>query len=235
MMNNEMEQVRRWASRDPFRYGYLVDFFERGGARICHIDDNGIVLKNDSIHLCYAAGTVWDVPELMHTQLTLVDNKDVFEKLSPYYAAPFGVWQCYYTKPQAPEVGEKPGVVIRSLTQDDCDFVVANYHNPGAYESHIRGRINEGMFGAEIDGKLMGFAGVHQEGCLGLVEVIPEGRRRGAAELLEAAVIKMQLERGRNPYCHVVLSNEASVRLQKKLGFTFDPEPVYWLCGGSEE
>lgn len=234
-MNNELEQVKQWASRDPFRYGYLVDFYERGGVRICYIAEDGIVLRNDSIPLCYAAGTVWDVPELKRTKLTLVDNKAVFEQLSPYYGYPFPAYQCYYRKSEPPKLEDRPGVVIRPLTQEDCDFVVKHYHNPGAYEAHIRGRIEEGMFGAEIDGELRGFAGVHQEGCLGLLEVIPEGRRRGAAELLEGNVIKMQLERGRIPYCHVVLDNNASIHLQKKLGMEFDPEPVYWLCGGPED
>ena len=56
---------------------------------------------------------------------------------------------------------------------------------------------------------------------MGMLEVLPQFRRRGLAEVLEAALIAQQLERGRFPYCHVRHGNAASEALQKKLGLTF--------------
>ena len=122
------------------------------------------------------------------------------------------------------------GVTLRPLTMEDLPFVLENYHNPGAYESHIRGRIAEGMVAGQVDGQLAGFAGVHQEGALGMLEVVPAFRRRGLAEALEAAVIGRVLEEGGFPYCHVRLGNTASESLQKKLGLVFDEgRTLCWL------
>ena len=50
------------------------------------------------------------------------------------------------------------------------------------------------------------------------------------AEVVEAAIIARQLERGRFPYCHVRRGNTASEALQRKLGLTFDENrTLYWL------
>ena len=80
------------------------------------------------------------------------------------------------------------------------------------------------------DYHLAGFAGVHQEGALGMLEVVPAFRRRGLAEALEAAVIARVLEAGGFPYCHVRLGNTASESLQEKLGLVFDQgRTLCWL------
>ena len=81
-----------------------------------------------------------------------------------------------------------------------------------------------------VDGALAGFAGIHQEGTMGLLEVLPQFRRRGLAEVLEVGRIAQQLRRGLLPYCHVRLGNTASEALQAKLGLVFDARrTLYWI------
>lgn len=226
-----MEQkIRDWVARDPLGYGYLLDFYQRG-ARVCWLDDGGLALKNDAMDICYAGGAVpLDVPEMRGSSLLLTDDeaaKDALLENGDYKA-----WGEFYQSVwlrELPEIRLPEGASLRRLTLDDLDFVVANYHNPGAFESHIRGRIAEGMFGAEVNGELAGFAGVHQEGAMGLLEVLPEFRRMGLAAALEAAVIHQQVERGRFPYGHVRVGNTASIALQKKMGMDFLDRKVYWL------
>jgi len=225
-----MEQaLLDWISRDAAGYGYLLDFYRRG-ARICYIGDDGLVLKNDGINICYAAGTVTDVPEMRNSMLTLAADQSVAETLMAkgYRRELMVCRQAIYLKPKPPQI-HREGISIWPLTMADLDFVLEHYGNPGAYESHIRGRIAEGMLGGVIDGHLAGFAGVHQEGTMGLLEVLPIFRRRGVAEVLESAVIARQLAQGRLPYCHVREGNAASEALQEKLGLTFHPRLVYWL------
>lgn len=222
--------VRAWVDRDPMGYGYLLDFYQRG-ARVCYAGEDGLVLKNDKIDICYAGGTVWDVPELRTSWLLMVEGADVKDALVKI-GRDKSIMECrqaVYQK-QTPAHAERPGAAVRPLTMDDLDFVLENYHNPGAFESHIRDRIQEGMLGGELDGQLAGFAGIHQEGSMGMLEVLPQFRRRGLAEVLEAAVINQQLERGRLPYCHVRTGNTASERLQEKMGLTFDNSRLlYWI------
>ena len=66
------EAVLRWVSRDPAGYGYLLDFYRRG-ARVCQAGEDGLVLKNDEIDLCYAGGSAF-APELLSCSLSLVED-----------------------------------------------------------------------------------------------------------------------------------------------------------------
>ena len=226
-----MEQkLREWIRRDPLGYAYLLDFYQRG-ARVCWMDGEGVALKSDKYDICYVGGRVpLDVPEVGGSLLLLTDDETTIDALLE--RGDYQIWDEFYQalwQRELPEVCLPEGVTLRPLTQDDMAFVVANYHNPGAYESHIRARINEGMIGAEVNGRLAGFVGVHQEGCMGLLEVLPEYRRLGLARALEAAIIRQQVGRGRLPYGHVRTGNTASIALQKKMGMDFLERKVYWL------
>lgn len=224
-----MEQtVRNWVARDPVGYGYLLDFYRRG-ARVCYAGEDGLVLKNDRIDICYAGGTAF-APELAESRLVLVEDRALAERLAARDAKLeiMECAQCMYLEKDPPRV-DRPGVALRPLTMEDLDFVLENYHHPGSVEDHIRGRIEEGMLGAEIGGELAGFIGVHEEGAMGLLEVVPQFRRRGLAEVLEAALIQQQLERGFLPYAQVHVGNTASEALQTKLGLVFDHRVLYWV------
>ncbi len=222
------QRVLDWVARAPTRNAYLLDFFERG-AGLYRDTPNGLVLRDDALDICYASGTDADCPVLHRSMLVLTDERELAERL----AAEGGkelmeCQQALYLSKTPPKIAH-PGVEIRDLTMDDVPFILENYHNPGAYESHVRGRIREGMVGGMVDGRLAGFAGVHQEGAMGMLEVLPQYRRRGIAEVLESEIIARQIRKGRLPYCHVLLGNAASVALQTKLGLTFDPKPLFWL------
>ena len=64
---------------------------------------------------------------------------------------------------------------------------------------------------------------------MGILEVIPEYRRRGIATALEGMMINKKLKEGRIPYDHVVLGNDASLGLQKSLGMDKAEGIVTWL------
>ena len=80
-----------------------------------------------------------------------------------------------------------------------------------------------------LNGILAGFIGTHHEGSMGMLEIFPEYRRLGLGYALESALIRRLMEQGAIPYCQVYEGNEASLRLQRKLGLTFSDEFVYWL------
>lgn len=228
-----MEQaVRAWVERDAAGYGYLTDFYRRG-AEVRWLDERGIVLRNERYRITYVGGEVSETLEVLHGPgLVLTENERLTAALMKAHPDwDLGVFtQAYYLKPTPPELAPRPGLSFRPLNQEDADFVLANYHNPGAYEKHIRERIAEGMLGGMVDGELAGFVGIHQEGAIGMLEVLPAFRRRGLAEALEREIISAQLERGCFPYCHIRLGNQASVALQEKLGLTFDrSRRFYWL------
>ena len=121
------------------------------------------------------------------------------------------------------------GISIRPLTMEYLDTACAVYHTVDDPE-YMRGRIAKGaMYGAFIDGQMAGFMGVHDEGSIGLLEVLPEYRRRHVAMALETYVFNRFIEQGMTPYGQIVVGNEASGRLQEKMGVCFAKEHVFWL------
>ena len=86
------------------------------------------------------------------------------------------------------------------------------------------------MIGAFFGEALAGFVGQHEEGSMGLLEVLPEYRGRGIGKALLAAAVNWQLERGQVPYSQIVDGNEISYRLHRSMGFSITPQvSVYWL------
>ncbi len=118
---------------------------------------------------------------------------------------------------------------IRPLTMEHMDIVTANYHTVDDAD-YIRDRIEKGwMFGAFIEGELAGFSGMHTEGGIGMLEVLPQYRGRYIGKALETYMINLSLERGMIPYGQVAEGNEVSRKLQESLGLCFSKTLVYWM------
>lgn len=119
---------------------------------------------------------------------------------------------------------------IRPLGQEYAPCLAAHYHPEENNLAYLRERIACGQMWGLFDGEaLAGFIGMHDEGSMGLLEILPEYRRRGYGYLLEGNLIRLHLERGWVPFCHVVAGNHASLRLQEKLGMTFSAQPAIWV------
>ncbi len=117
---------------------------------------------------------------------------------------------------------------IRPLTQEHAALAASVYHDGGG--TYIRDRIENGALWGVFEGnELAGFAGFHDDGSMGMLEILPPFRRRGYAAQLEAFLIAAALSDGRTPYCHVVDGNEASLRLQQKMGLICTRLPAIWV------
>lgn len=124
-------------------------------------------------------------------------------------------------------IGRK--IDIRCLGVEYEQEIIQHYHTvetPGYIKNRL---IQKKMFGAFVDGKLAGFIGSHSEGSLGMLEVFEEYRNQGIATALEAHGINRILEEGNVPFVQIMEENEASVKLQRKLGLAFAKEKVYWI------
>lgn len=170
--------------------------------------------------------TELNVPRI--TQLA-VKNEEVFEALRLAYGflerCPCSQW--VYIHREAPK--QMP-CDIRPLGPEYTEQVVRHYHLVDDPYSYIRNRIDLGqMWGAFEGNALAGFIGTHDEGAIGLLEILPDYRRKGYGYALEAWLIAHQLTQGYVPYCHVVEGNRASELLQQKLGMIRADLPVLWI------
>lgn len=118
---------------------------------------------------------------------------------------------------------------IRPLQMEHLKTVIRHYDTMADME-YIRERIEKGaMFGAFFGEELAGFAGLHTEGSIGMLYILPEYRGRKLGKALETYLINYCLERGYTPFGQVVVGNEISKLLQESLGLCFSKSRVYWL------
>ena len=117
---------------------------------------------------------------------------------------------------------------IRPLTMEYAQLASSTYHM-GDLE-YITELIEKQILTGAFEGEtLMGFMGVHDEGAMGILEVLPEYRRRGIARALESYMINRSLERGEVPYGQIFADNTASLELQKMLGMEISEKRICWM------
>ena len=166
------------------------------------------------------------------TEMVLVSEAFVRDILLKRQYAVFGEFsQMLYTRRETLPVRHKD---IRLLSMDDFPYVCKWYgdgtQGPGTDGGYVRERISAGaMYGAFLDGRQVGFVGMHDEGSLGMLFVEEPFRGRGIGASLEAYAVNRMLERGWTPYGHVAVGNASSARLQERLGFYKAEKSFWWL------
>lgn len=133
----------------------------------------------------------------------------------------------YFSKKPLPEPSTP--FAIRRLDASSLPFLMKHYSRAND-EEYIRERLESGVvFGAFCEKGLAGFIGLHAEGSMGMLEVLPEFRRAGVATALETFMANRLLSQGHVPYAQVVTDNTASINLNKKLGFNISEKTLSWL------
>ena len=119
-------------------------------------------------------------------------------------------------------------LALRQLAVDDLPQVADNYKLEG--EDYLRSLLERGqLFGGFLNDAMVGFAGRHAEGSIGLLEIFPPYRRRGFATVLERYMINQELALGHIPFGQVLTDNAPSLALQRSLGMTLSEGTLYWL------
>ncbi len=211
----------------------MIDGLNSGEAEVIYAAENGVLLYNISggSYLISADGDIERI-------LACVDkNARIFMAHQDFYIPllkrQFGLdteMRCYmavYTKPAAPEF--KTDYEIRQLTIDYLDVVLNTYSYIGNKDYIARRIQDKFMYGAFLGDELLGYIGTHDEGAMGMLEVMPQHRRKGIGYALEAYLINVLLQKGRAPYAHVVEDNQASLALQKKLGMDILDQKISWV------
>ncbi len=139
------------------------------------------------------------------------------------------VYLTVYTQGNARHI--RKDLEFQSLGMEFLEEVLGHYHLAGG--TYIEERLRSGnLYGAFADGCLAGFAGIHQEGSLGMLEVYKNYRRQGIGQALEAYLINLHLSMGYTPYGMVGVENHASLEMQKKMGLCISRGQAYWVTLG---
>ena len=229
----QRQAVIKRLSKQKRNYIHMIETLNRGRGEILY-EKGGDILVYDS--KCLLAQLTVSTPEKGMEMLALLPEEvEAIEVSQEFMIAPIEeklgmhvhmmcVNACYTNREQMP-VKYKD---IHPLTMEALSYVLEHYEY-GSRE-YLTERIRSGaMVGAWKDGKLVGFAGEHEEGSLGLLYVHPEVRRQGIGEALEAYMVNRHLTLGYLPYGQIVVGNDRSIKMQEKHGLYLSEGHVWWM------
>lgn len=228
----EKQRLIKRLTKDKRNNIPMIESLRRGFGEVIHAEGGNILIYDSAEKVCMILAE----DSLSGKELVGLVPEDaelflVFQEYEKDYLLDCGcelLMACHqylYTPRETLPVRFKE---IRRLTMDQFDYVCSHYeHDDSCY---LEERILAGFLYGAFDGeKIVGFAGMHGEGSMGLLYVDEAYRGRGIAESLEAYVVNRMLERGWTPYGHVIEGNEISEHLQEKLGFYKAGKKVWWL------
>ena len=230
-----------YLKKDILTHIDMLEILHLPAAQVMLACENGVLLRHDDLLLLasepgraemFLPAMTKDLTD-SGEQLVVLHSSELKETLERAYGFQT-VMECHhavYTSTDRIPYTLPEGAEIRKLDARYVDFVHAHYHMVDDV-SYIRERIEEDMFGVFIGGGIVGFAGTHDERSMGMLEILPEYRRLGLAYCLEAHLINHLLSLGRVPFCQVAVYNEASIRLQQKMGLELSTSSIYWLARG---
>ncbi len=226
-------EALRYLSRDPLLYADMIECLNRGRAQ-------EVTVMVDGVYLWVPGGLSYVAADSEKTTLELalpsiMAGRTVVAHGDIPISAGRGAGLLEINPPclqfvwQGPAPDTSGPAEIRPLGPEALPIVVENYHDLEP-ESYIRERLGSGeLFGAYLDGALAGFIGLHFEGSVGMLFVMPPYRRQGIGGQLERCLISREVSLGHTPYCHVLETNAASIAMARALGWTPASGRLLWF------
>lgn len=229
-----LQKAREYLERDPLLYMDMLGPLDRGMVEVVSLREDGLLLYNGPGEAFMLAADSLEAGKALCAgveamEIATAHDGETGAFLRDQYHLPDlrGCTQAAYLEKEPLPV--PPGFEIRPLGEEFFSLILENYHSFTDPE-YIHKRIAAGvMYGAFQKGELLGFIGMHAEGSVGMLEVLPQHRRKGAATALMAFMTNFCLERGWVPFSQIFHGNEASLALHRRLGWALSQRPLYWV------
>lgn len=233
MKKSKNEEALIYLNQNPLLHMSMIEPIKRGQAIILYAETDGAMLMEIRSGAYMISASTPEVGKrlidgvdaglfLIHQDFCIPMLIDKYQFQNMYNCV-----QAVYTKKEPLPIGKKFDVHV--LDNNHTETVIKYYHSMDD-PKYILSRIENGeMYGAFINGKMAGFIGVHEEGSIGLLEVIPEYRNMGVGASLESFMINLHLQNSWTPFCNIFEDNDISLHLQRKLGLAITEEHIYWL------
>ncbi|MVB10962.1 hypothetical protein CAFE_16640 [Caprobacter fermentans] len=230
-----MEQALAYLEQDPVLHTDMLEGVRRGSARVLQAEENGVLLYDTgsgayllSAKSEEAARRLLSAAE--RAELVVAHRKYGMEYAEKKFGLRARLQVCnavYFGESPLP-ADENPAQ-IRVLDETFLPFVKEHYQSIDD-EAYLRERLRSGeTFGAFVRGEPAGFIGRHDDGAMGMLEVLPAYRRKGIARQLETFQANRLLREGRVPYAQIKAGNAVSAALHRGLGFRFSEYSICWL------
>lgn len=226
------EKAIRYLLKDNISHIDMIEPIKRGTADILYAEKDGVVIyERNSQALMISIDELEKCQSIIDFEkyhLFAVHQEKVAEwicKKGKYFNR-FETYQAAYTKK---EYIRDRFDTIKVLTSEHVDQVCRNYDamNDMKYIENLITK--EQLWGIFDDNVMVGFIGVHLEGSMGLLKVLPEYRRNGYGYKLEAFLINIFLHKNQVPFCQVMTGNAESILLQQKIGMNISNKTTTWI------
>lgn len=230
------EAAQAYLNQNKLLYLNMLEVLRRGTAELLYAGEDGVLLYDRGVE-----GWMLSARDrgALDRFMPYLEGSHVVVGHEMWYrdelARRLGLWketpcfQAAWMQEDPPDLPDFSGE-LRLLGPEYLSLVQTHYSKADlAGEPQIRAAIGRGMLGAFVDGALAGFVGIHEEGSIGLLEVLPAFRRRGLGEVLLLGAVRLALSRGQYAFGQVLIDNEPSLALQKKAGMTLSQDVLYWL------
>lgn len=231
------EAAQAYLSQNPLLYLNMLELLRRGSGAVHYARADGVLLRDGESGAWFLSAGGEEALACMESLLPpdtglLVGHELWYkDRLRARFPAVRGEQICVqsaWLESMPPELPPSPAE-LRLLDQSWTKYVFRHYSHAFAEEAYIAGVIRRGMLGAFVGNTLAGFVGTHEEGTIGLLEVLPAYRRRGLGELLLRAVVRRVLAGGGYAFGQVEVDNAPSLALQRRAGMTLSTDRLYWL------
>ncbi|MBR5769870.1 MAG: GNAT family N-acetyltransferase [Clostridia bacterium] len=146
------------------------------------------------------------------------------------YAKSKGMWTskpCFQVYYDGAPLDDGGPLEIRRPSEEDFDAVAATYTLTPREELREDFE-SENFFCGYLDGKLAAYAGVHDDGSLGMLHVFEEYRGRGLSKQMSRFMVNRRLAQGCLPYAQIFCDNGPSLGLQRRNGMIFSNNIIAW-------
>lgn len=230
----QTEKAVQFLEQDTLSHIDMLECIRRGTVEWLYAGEHGVLLRDRLSGIYMVSADTMDAARacILHIRERdmVVCHQDFYKQLVKEILGLSVFGQCYQAAYlEKDPLPEKNGPYqILPLEESHLSFVLQNYQMVPD-EGYILDRLRSGtMYGVFVGEKPVGFIGMHTEGSLGMLEILPEYRKRGLAFALEAYAINRILEKGWTPFGQIMVGNLASMRLQQKLGLTVSQKTCCW-------
>ena len=222
-----IDLIREYIKKDPISYIHIEDLLDKDYS-IIYASKNGFIIRDNKVNFIYISFSDYDeMKEVLKDKK--YDSYLAYEKeIVDFYGddgKTTNLSQWVYPFKNRFDVR---GYDIRKLGIQYLPIVNDFYQALGPDENNAEAFENEEVLGIFENHMLAGVIGRHPEGCIGMLHIFNEYRRKGFGEALEKAKINDLLDRNERIFEEVIEGNNASSFLQEKLGLVKGEKTIYW-------
>lgn len=231
----EKEKALYYLSKNPLLYIGIIEVIKRNTAEIIELSKDGLlILEKESMGYMMVS----ESPKGAERLIRKIEKPVLFAAYEDYVSEIIA--HIFDIKPSRtcfqaayfndfPPVWEKDAD-IRNIDESYLDFISTYYNDGDNSREYVKSRLSAGaVYGAFINNNLAGFIGTHEEGAIGMLDILKEYRRMGLGHKLLGFMTEKFLSEHKTPFSQIMTDNEASFKLHQKLDYQISKESMLWF------